>query len=244
MANGAGINTNETPSNPSPLWIIALFIALCQVMAGVAVAVTDGPTRMIFAIFAVTFPFVVLTVFVWLLLKHPGNLYSPSQYTNQTTIETYVTALSRQNRANSIVYTRAIGEAIARATEGDALAGAHTPEAWRAQIAETIDLGVKSSSIIIDRSAFFRGADGAEPLQIPVTEESSVGELLDSTFFAIAPAVEPYHYAKTWILVDEHGAPLEKVGTKWVYRDAYSRDERLLSEVGLGPGSKLILRRL
>jgi hypothetical protein len=40
-------------------WIIALFIALSEAMASVAAIETDGTTRVVFAVFSVSFPFVV-----------------------------------------------------------------------------------------------------------------------------------------------------------------------------------------
>jgi hypothetical protein len=60
MAVPSPINTTSAPRAPSPLWIIALFIALSEFMAGVAVIATSGRTQMVFAVFAVVFPAVVL----------------------------------------------------------------------------------------------------------------------------------------------------------------------------------------
>ena len=62
------MNTSDAPSAPSPLWIIALFIGLTEVIAGLGAIATDGTTALIFTVFAVGFPVAVLGVFTWLLL--------------------------------------------------------------------------------------------------------------------------------------------------------------------------------
>lgn len=54
----------------SPLPVIALFILLSQALAGYGAIATSGTTGTIFTCFAVSFPFVVLAVFVWLLVTH------------------------------------------------------------------------------------------------------------------------------------------------------------------------------
>lgn len=54
----------------SPLPVIALFILLSQALAGYGTIATSGTTGTIFTCFAVSFPFVVLAVFVWLLVTH------------------------------------------------------------------------------------------------------------------------------------------------------------------------------
>ena len=70
------LDSSRAPTSASPLWIIALFIALSEATAGVAAATTDGAARLIFACFAATFPVIVLFVFVWLLVKHAPKLYA------------------------------------------------------------------------------------------------------------------------------------------------------------------------
>jgi hypothetical protein len=58
------INVSRAPAAASPLWIIALFIALSEATAGAAAITTNGVTRIIFACFAVAFPTLVFLVFV------------------------------------------------------------------------------------------------------------------------------------------------------------------------------------
>lgn len=232
------VNTQNAPNSASPLWIIALFIALCEVMAGVAAVVSDGVPQMIFAVFAVSFPIGVLGVFVWLLLEHPANLYSPAQYTDETPIGTFAAVLNRQSRANSIVYSHAIGEAIASATEVPGPDETWSVDALREHIAVAIDRGVENRSVSIVRP------DGLDPVHIPVTDETTVGELLDSIYLEIAPLVRPYTYGESWLLVGENGTTLDRIGTSWAQRGGRSRDERPLATVGIAPGMTFALRLL
>lgn len=85
--------SRPAPETTSPLRILALFIALSEATAGAAAVGTDGGARLLLASFAVVLPLIVLSIFVWLLLRHPGNLYPPDRYTAETGIEKYVGVL-------------------------------------------------------------------------------------------------------------------------------------------------------
>jgi hypothetical protein len=231
------INTAEAPASPSPLWIIALFIALSEVVAGVAAITTDGTTRLIFAIFAVTFPIVVLASFVWLLLKHPGNLYSPWQYTAQTSVESYVSALRRERRDFTTVIGAALTEAVTTAVEPrDAQDGGRDPKEVRARVEDAFADAVQRNSIAVDPSMFLPGAD---PVTFAVGPETTVQDLLDSVYFALQPAVEPYSYGRSWVLSDAELRPLPEIPSS-----RSKRVGRKLSEVGLEPGATLVATRV
>jgi len=104
------LDTSNAPASASPLWIIALFIALSEATAGVAAIITNGVARLIFAVFAVSFPTVVFVVFVWLLVKHAPNLYAPGQYSKDITPEMYRSGIRRDER---IFIGRAFAESMA-----------------------------------------------------------------------------------------------------------------------------------
>jgi len=103
------LTTDKAPASASPLWIIALFIALSKATAGAAAAITNGVTRLIFACFAVTFPVVVFVVFTWLLIKHAPKLYAPGQYSREITPEIYRTGI---NRADATLLGRAVARTV------------------------------------------------------------------------------------------------------------------------------------
>ena len=228
------VNTSDARAHPSPLWIIALFIGLSEAVAVLAALVTSGMVQTGFFIFAVSFPVLVFAVFLWLLLKHPVNLYSPSQFSSQTTtIERYAAALTREQRDNTVIIRQAVSEALSDAVQGERV---------RERVSETFDRVVEKKGLItVDRSLL---AEGAAPVQFPVTPDTKVAELLDSIFFSIAPVVEPFTYNKSWVLSDGDGALLKDIGTKWAEQHGSARDERSITEAGIDPGSTLTVRPL
>jgi hypothetical protein len=233
--NPVALNTKDAADNPPPLWIIALFVTLSQVTAGAAAVATDGTTRLIFAIFAVSFPILVLVAFVCLLLFRPLNLYAPAQYTERTGIREYAEGLSRQDRNANLVYKQAITEAlvagvVAQHPAADDLVA---QQAVRNLVAQRFEDIVDQNSVTLDRSLML---DGAEPVQIPVTHETTVDEFLDSVWFNISESVEPYTYNKAWILADSEFSPLQTIGTNWAKRQGWLGDERTLQEASIIPG--------
>jgi hypothetical protein len=143
------LNTSRAASAASPLWIIALFIALSEVMAGVASIATDGTTRLLFAIFATGFPIGVFAVFVWLLIKHAPNLYSPGQYTETTPIETFKSATAPQVHAMQV---HAVAEGLARVVSSETeSAAALDGEAYQARIAQSLERILDSASITVEQ---------------------------------------------------------------------------------------------
>jgi hypothetical protein len=243
------LNTAEAPSAASPLWIMALFIGLCEAAAVVAAATTDGGTQTMFAIFAVAFPLIILGTFVWLLLTHPANLYSPSQYTDTTTIDAYVAALRRESRDSRAVLQDAISEAlVTTVTAEQGERPGRLTEDLRAQVTEAIEGAVDRSSVTVDRSAF--GEDGDEPIRIPVTRKTTVQALLDSIYFELRPAVEPFTYGSAWVLFDEGNSEIEAHGMKRAFfKDTgvavrLRGDTRRLAEAGITPGMHLTARPL
>jgi hypothetical protein len=231
------LTTATAPSSASPLWIIALFIALSEAMASIAAIATDGVTRLLFACFATGFPLIVLTAFIWMLLRYPGHLYSPGQYTEQTRIEDYVQALGRVSRDRDLVYSRALAAALVTAVEEEGTRPTSADgQALRERVVESIDRYVEEASITVDRALV---KEGALPIHIPITEETTVTSLLDSIYFEIAPAVKPWTYCSSWVLADESFNLLEDMGTEWAERHGLSSDTRSLKEVGIAPGSRL-----
>jgi hypothetical protein len=179
------------------------------------------------------FPLLVLGVFIWLLIRYPANLYSPDQYTSEVGIETYAEVLNRQVRAASQVYSEATIDTLASAAKGD-LSNPEASIRWSEdELTRRIEEYVEHSSITVDRSRFLAGA---EPVQIPVTADTTVGDLLDAIYFELSPAVYPFTYGSSWLLMDEHGVMLTEMGTRWA---GNSRDERMLKEAGIVKGSRL-----
>lgn len=232
MEVNSGLNTHSAPSGPSPLWIIALFIALSEVMAGVAAIGTDGGTRIAFATFAVAFPLIVLAVFIWLLLHHPANLYSPGQFTAETSVEMYVQALRRERRDE----TQLVREAVATAVAEIASEHSGSQAARHDRLASLFDQVLRDGTVTIERSALLPGAG---PIEFPVTPRTEVAELLASVYFTINTQVEPFSYGKSWVLQGRDGHALRELGSEWARSRGLVRDSRSIVEAGISPGSTL-----
>lgn len=80
---------------------------------------------------------------------------------------------------------------------------------------------------------------GQGPLRIPIFEESTVKDVLDSIYYALKPEVSAFTYAKSWILVDDDGNEYTDMGTAWARSRSLPSDERLIAEVGIAPGLHL-----
>ena len=228
------LDVSKAPAAASPLWIIALFIALSEATAGIAAITTNGATRLIFAYFAVGFPAVVFGVFVWLLVKYAPNLYSPGQYSRDITPEIYRFGIGI-SRTESLILGRAVAETVAPLLRG----GNDDEEACIAtaeQIARRIETAVIDSSVAVSLSDL---KPGERDLRIPVTEETSVTQLLDGIYFALIPAIAPDSYQETWTLLDESGRELSWIGKSWARDRGMLRDERHIADAGIFPGSTL-----
>lgn len=69
---------------PNPLAIIGLFVSFIYSMAGLVTLFSHSlciHQMWVFIVFLVTFPFVLLAVFVHLVIYHNRRLYSPSEFT-------------------------------------------------------------------------------------------------------------------------------------------------------------------
>jgi hypothetical protein len=208
----------------SPLRVIASFIALSQALAITGSAATNGTARLILTIFAVTFPLIVLAVFVWLLVRHPANLYAPGEYTADTSVEKFATALDRRQRAFEVVFAEAVPEALSStetagrvSTSGQSLTSA-------------LDEALSERTVTIRLDDF--SLEG--PARIPVTKQTTVQDLLDQTYFSLKPSVGVFSYGRSWVLERENGERLNALGS------AYARpDSRLLEEAGIRAGDVL-----
>jgi hypothetical protein len=191
-----------------------------------------GTTKVIFAVFATAFPLIVLAVFVWLLLRHPGNLYSPDQ--------NYVGVLTRENNARMAVFGEAVVTTVAENLDDE-------PSASQADIRRRFKgvLGdaLERSTITIDRSLVGQGVPSSSH-GVTVDDSTTIADFLDSVYYALENAVSPYTYGEEWILRDQHGDYLHNIGSTWGSRryirgEPRERDTRKLGDIGIQPGRTL-----
>ena len=227
------LDVSNAPAGASPLWIIALFIALSEATAGTAAIVTDGMARLIFGVFAAAFPVLVLGVFVWLLVRHAPKLYPPGQYSKEITPEIYRVGITGITRAESRLFARAVAETIVPLAGED---GQADRLAEVESAAQRFELAVATSSVTV---SLHRVRAGQPDLQIAVSEDTTVSSFIGMIWAALYPAVEPDSFGRTWRLADERGGELPLMGIPWARAHRMIRDERPVSEVGIFPGAGL-----
>jgi hypothetical protein len=225
------IDVSKSPNSTSPLWIIALFIALSEATAGAAAITTNGAARLIFTCFAVAFPSTVFGVFVWLLVRHAPKLYAPAQYSRDITPEVYRLGV---NRVDSAVIGRAVAETLVPMKSDDSDPGNRTAEVEA--VARRFEAAVDESSLFISLGPLNRSADR---LRLPVSRETPVQPVLNEIFYALDGAVAPNSYGKSWMLINDDGTEYTDMGMPWAKQHNLPGDSRTLDEIGIKPGSRL-----
>jgi hypothetical protein len=81
---------------PTPLWIISLFVALVEGVASIALVQTQGQVQLVLTIFVVTFPLLVALGFFIILWYKNYVFYSPSEYGQQIAPKDFVAAMIQQ----------------------------------------------------------------------------------------------------------------------------------------------------
>jgi hypothetical protein len=102
---------------------------------------------------------------------------------------------------------------------------------------------VQLPPITIDISAF---VTRSKLHRVDVDDRTTVADVLNSTYFALQNTVAAYTYGSEWILLDTAGEYLDRLRSSWAVgaEPNIKVDDRLLSEVGLTPGSRLLAARL
>lgn len=224
------LNVAKAPTAASPLWIIALCIALSEATASITANTTNGLVRMIFTCFATGYPVLVFVAFIWLVVRHTPKLYSPPQFSKDITPEMFRAGIGI-SRTESINLARAVAAAMAPllAVGDDEELLAKTTR----QVAQRFEAAVTACSVTITLSYL----KPAEPdLRIPVTDQTSITELLDDIYLALVPALPPDSYQRTWTLINGNGAELPRLGKSWAIERGMLRDERSIADAGIFPG--------
>jgi len=125
----------------NPLGIIALFIVLVYGFASLVTALGGAFTsseKIPLIYFLVTFPVLVLGVFAWLVSKHSGKLFAPSDFKNEdnyvkmqmAVVASLTAATAKSDTPTSEAELNKIVEVVQAA--GPSRAG--TEDAWRSRI--------------------------------------------------------------------------------------------------------------
>lgn len=97
--NRSSDNANSPDHGPrrsamTPLWVISIFVSLCEVVAGLAVTQADGGIQLTLTVFVVTFPVLVAAAFFAILWRKPYVFYPPTEFGAGTKVSEYVQALA------------------------------------------------------------------------------------------------------------------------------------------------------
>ncbi|TDD77650.1 hypothetical protein E1293_25995 [Actinomadura darangshiensis] len=249
-----------SPRVMNPLWIISLFLGLTEVTIGVVTTQATGWIQALLAVFAVLFPSGVAGVFFRILWKKPWVLYAPGDYEDEGIFKdlqqhgheyaaTVSTATDRSlenlEAAMRSAFEKVVDPAlVVAAASGTGVSSAEDPgDAGRSVVDEAVKMArehFQQRVIEVDLSEIDAGL-ARFPLIFPVTDSTTVGDLLDNVYFAIAASVRVHSYNKSWVLEDAGtGRTHTEIGTAWARRELNEQhDWRPLSKAGIEPGSRL-----
>lgn len=227
---------SSSPRTLGPLWVISLFLGLSQVTVTIATTQATGWIQAMLAIFAVTFPTLVSIVFFTVLWRNNKVLYAPREFADGTTVHDFADAMSG-NTQRSVAIVEATLQSLTTRLEAH-LQDLGATEAQRAEIIDWIGNAARNAVVTVHLSGF---SQNPRSMQVPIDESTTVTELLDAVYFAIYKKVTNFSYSKTWLLRDINtGRLFDDIGRPYARQYlGTDRDFRLLSEVGLRPGSTL-----
>ena len=104
-------------SSMTPLWVISLFVSLCEVVAGLAVTQAQGGVQAVLTGFVVSFPVLVAAAFFAVLWKKPYVFYPPTEFGASTNVSEYVQAFAGPSHTQAAAHQQqSIGGNTAHAT--------------------------------------------------------------------------------------------------------------------------------
>lgn len=233
------VQQDVSPRVLNPLWIISLFLGLAEVTVGIAATQAAGWIQGLLAIFSVGFPCAVASAFFLVLWKRPFVLYAPKDYPDQPGLHDYA-------RAVSAVADRSLENVEASIRSAFEQVTAHATEAG-GERSSLLDRAVelarddfRQRAVEVDLSDI-HGSLASIPLVVPVTDSTTVRDLLDNVYFAIADFVDAYTYNHRWTLQNtQTGHKYLDIGTGWAKQmRGEDHDGRLLTEAGIEPGTRL-----
>jgi hypothetical protein len=234
----------------TPLWIIALFVALTEAVLGISVTQTTNGIQVALTAFVIVFPLLIAGAFFLILWNKPYVFYSPTDFGHQVDVQQYVAAMQQrttldenklyENLQKTIYSTLSSSEIVNTLTEAVSLkAGERAKEEVTRILASVADKTletIREESFLTIDSAPLLGDEG-EKGQIPYEQYSDVNELLNRIYFLLRPHVPPYTYGETWLLRDaKSGKIFKDIGRIWAEQQGFSVDRRSLKAIGIVPG--------
>lgn len=221
----------------TPLGVITAFITLAEVVAGSAAIISEGTPQMMFTIFAVAFPLVVLGVFTFILVKFPLHLYAPGDHDSTDSLNAFANALNRHQRSRQSLTIEAVKQALTEVLTDQS----GTPNMQSdTEIADSFEAAFErvfeAGTVTVGRSSLL--GSSAHPVRIPVDSGTSVQDFLDSVYFELDGVVPAFSYGDEWILT-LNGEPMVEMGSAWARRRGQLSDYRPLTAAGIKAGMTL-----
>ncbi|WP_438006245.1 hypothetical protein WME89_47835 [Sorangium sp. So ce321] len=191
----------------TPLGVIATFVMLSEVVAGVAATQTSGMVQVAFCSFAIAFPLLVATAFFMILWRRPYVLYPPQEFGAQVDVKNYVEAMRAQTLGTQEVITlvrtsitealesREAREALLRSSAAASSAASATAlhEASDALIRRAVQ-SIQATTVGVDLSEF----GGTTEMIVPYDQSQESFVFINAIYYQISHQVPPYTYGQSW----------------------------------------------
>lgn len=229
----------------NPLGIIALFIVLIYGFAALTLGVNatlQSSERVPLVWFLVLFPLVVLGTFAWLVSCHHEKLYAPGDYKSDDSFLRGMRAREKHtdeiNEQQEELKTR-VRETLIESTDKSKVSTQEVEELVE-KVSSAID---RATTITVDARKFIGQNNASFALKVAAFE--SLSDLTNEIYFRLRPSIRPYEYGHSWVLrIQETGEIIRNA--RMITGTAPGQplnDLRTLSEVGIRPGTTLIVDR-
>lgn len=234
----ASQDSESAGATRNPLWVISLFLGLCQFVAGTVTALTAGAVQLIFSVFVVAYPVLVASAFFVILWKKPGVFYAPRDYSTGVSPADLAEAFSADRRTEEVVRNvagRSVAEIADSLLERRLISEKVHKEITR-DGQRRVDRAIAENAVHLDLADFDAGT-----ADILISNDSTVNDLLNSIWFKfrdLGIKMPPRTYGTSWLLQDpDTGRLFRDIGGDWAKKTTGSRnDRRGLAKVGIGPG--------
>jgi len=230
----------------NPLGIIALFIVLIYGFAALTLGFNphlESGERAPLVWFLVSFPVAVLVLFGWLVSRHNEKLYAPSDYRSDDSFlrrKEQTEKHTAQATANQELIKAKVLEVVKEHSELNQ-GGVDAFDKIADQLAKEID---EATTITIDATKFLNQPGAV--FTYPIAAFDCLAQLTNAIYFELSPSVRAYHYGDSWVLRNKATGDIIK-NIRMLAQLPPGRpldDPRSLGEVGITPGSTLIVERV
>jgi hypothetical protein len=187
--------------------------------------------------FLVAFPVAVLVLFGWLVSAHHEKLYAPSDFRSDDVF--LKRAQTQRHSAELLADGEELKKRIREMVEELARAKSE-PNEVAERVAKEIE---EATTLTVDASAFLGRSDAV--FSYPIAAFETLGNLTDEVYFKLSSKVRPYQYGSTWVLKNKETGEVVRTLRMLTGTPAGKLlvDPRSLREVGVQPGSTLIVEQ-